>query len=270
MSDEVHEEMNNDTHRSTNNDMNSHANTITRRSLIASGVTAAVAALGAGAMSAGHRFGLVPPDADGVFAPGNTLSYAAHRLLGRNALAREFPRSMIATQPFANQISAPTDAFARHQAEHFANWRLDVQGLVNTPTQLSVDTLRGLEPRSQITAVTCEEGWSYIAEWTGTPLSTVLKACGMRAHAKYVVYFAADGWYDSIDIDEAMHPQTLVTWGMNGAALPVPFGGPLRMRVPRQLGYKSVKFIERLLVTDKVADLQISTTARSYAWYSGI
>ncbi len=245
-------------------------NHITRRSLLAGGATAAVAALGVAVTSAGRRFGLVPPDAEGVFAPGNTLSYAAHRLFGRNALAREFPRSMIAAKPFANEISAPTEAFARHRAEHFAKWTLDVRGLVDTPVPLSLDTLRGMETRSQITAVTCEEGWSYIAEWTGTPLSAVLQACGIRPSAKYVVYYAADGWYDSIDIDEAMHTQTLVTWGMNGSALPVAFGGPLRMRVPRQLGYKSVKFIERLLVTDSVADLKLSTNARSYAWYSGI
>ncbi len=109
-----------------------------------------------------------------------------------------------------------------------------------------------------------------MAEWTDTPLSTLLKACGMHASAKYLVYFADDGWWDSIDIDEAMYPQTLVTWGMNGGTLPVAFGGPLRMRVPRQLGHKSVKFIDRLLVTDSVADLKISTNVRSYAWYSGI
>jgi DMSO/TMAO reductase YedYZ molybdopterin-dependent catalytic subunit len=245
-------------------------NRITRRSLLAGGVTAAVAALSGAVTAAGRRFGLVPPDAEGVFATGNTLSYGAYRLLGRNALAREFPRSTIAAKPFANEISAPTEAFARHQAEHFANWKLDVRGLVDEPMPLSLDTLRGMEVRSQITAVTCEEGWSYVAEWTGTPLSAVLQACGIRSSARYVVYFAADGWHDSIDIDEAMHPQTLMAWGMNGGALPVPFGGPLRMRVPRQLGYKSVKFIDRLLVTDSVSDLQISTGVRSYAWYSGI
>jgi DMSO/TMAO reductase YedYZ molybdopterin-dependent catalytic subunit len=242
----------------------------TRRSLLAGGVTAAVGALGVAAANAGRRLGLVPPDAEGVFAVGNTLSYAAHRLFGRHALAREFPRSAIADKPFANEIGAPTEAFAKHQAERFANWTLDVRGLVDRPVPLSVAALRGLEARSQITQLTCEEGWSYIAEWTGTPLSAVLRACGMRPGAKYVVYYAADGWYDSIDIDEAMHPQTLVTWAMNGRELPVPFGGPLRMRVPRQLGYKSVKFIDRLLVTDSVADLKITTTARSYAWYSGI
>ena len=245
-------------------------NHITRRSLLAGGVTAAVAALGGAVTIAGRRLGLVPPDADGLFAPGNTLSYAAHRLFGRTALAREFPRSTIAAKPFANTIAPPSEAFAHHQAEHFANWSLDVRGLVDKPMPLSLDTLRGLAVRSQITAVTCEEGWSYVAEWTGTPLSAVLQACGIRASARYVVYYAADGWYDSIDIDEAMHPQTLMAWGMNGRELPVPFGGPLRMRVPRQLGYKSVKFIERLLVTDDVADLKISTGVRSYAWYSGI
>lgn len=245
-------------------------NRITRRALLAGGATAAVAAVGGALSAAGRRFGLVPPDAEGIFAAGNSLNYAAHRLLSRNALAREFSRDMIAAKPFANSISAPTEAFARHQAEHFANWTLDVKGLVDTPTAFTVDRLRGMEKRSQITAVTCEEGWSYVAEWTGTPLSQVLRACGMRASATYVVYYAADGWYDSIDIDEAMHPQTLVTWGMNGGALPVPFGGPLRMRVPRQLGYKSVKFIERLLVTESVADLKVSSGVRSYAWYSGI
>lgn len=245
-------------------------NRITRRSLLAGGVTAAVAALGGAVTAAGKRFGLVPPDAEGAFAVGNTLSYAAHRLFGRHALAREFPRSAIALNPFANEIAAPTPIFARHTAEHFANWTLDVGGLVNHPMRLSVATLRGMETRSQITALTCEEGWSYIAEWTGTPLSAVLAACGVRASAKYVAYFAADGWIDSIDIDEAMHPQTLVVWSLNGDELPVPLGGPLRMRVPRQLGYKSVKFIDRLLVTDSVADLQLHTTASSYSWYSGI
>ena len=245
-------------------------NNITRRSLLAGGVTAAVAVLGGAVTAAGRRFGLVPPDAAGVFAAGNTLSYAAHRLFGRDAFAREFPRSTIAANPFANEVSAPTEAFARHQAEHFANWKLDVRGLVDRPVPLSVEALRSMEVRSQVTAVTCEEGWSYVAEWTGTPLSAVLRACGIRPSAKYVVYFAADGWMDSIDIDEAMHPQTLVAWGMNGSPLPVPFGGPLRMRVPRQLGYKSVKFIDRLLVTDSVTDLQIRTGISNYSWYSGI
>lgn len=243
---------------------------ITRRSLLAAGVTAAAAAMGGTVAAAGRRLGLVPPDATDMFAPGNTLSYAAHRLFGRDALAREFPRTMISTRPFANAIGAPSEAFARHQSEHFANWQLEVAGQVDAPTALSVAALRAMPVRSQVTALTCEEGWSYVAEWTGTPLSAVLERCRIRPSARYVVYFAADGWVDSIDIDEAMHPQTLVTWGMNGGELPVSFGGPLRMRVPRQLGYKSVKFIERLLVTDSVADLKLWSGPNHYAWYSGI
>ena len=105
--------------------------------------------------------------------------------------------------------------------------------------------------RSQITEVTCEEGWSYVAEWTGTPLSAVLESSGVRPTARYLVYYSTDPeWWESIDIDEALHPQTLLAWGMNGSALPVSFGGPLRLRVPRQLGYKSVKFVDRLVLTD--------------------
>jgi DMSO/TMAO reductase YedYZ molybdopterin-dependent catalytic subunit len=119
----------------------------------------------------------------------------------------------------------------------------------------------------------CEEGWSYIAEWTGTPLFAVLNASGLQSTARYVVYYSSDpDWWHSIDIDEAMHSQTLLAWGMNGADLPVPFGGPLRLRVPRQLGYKSVKFIDRLVVTDSLDKFGTGSSSANdgYAWYGGI
>lgn len=249
-------------------------NNISRRALLAGGAVAAGAAAGAAIASVGRRLGLVPPDAGGIYGPGETLSYAAHRLLGRNALALEFPRSMISARPFANAISPPTELFERHRAANFVNWRLEVQGLVAQPASLSLAELRAMPVHSQITEVTCEEGWSYIAEWTGTPLSGILSTMGMRSAARYVVYFSTDPeWWESIDLDEAMHPQTLVTWGMNGADLPVPFGGPLRMRVPRQLGYKSVKFVNRIVVTDSLEQFG-SGTGQSvandgYAWYAG-
>ena len=249
--------------------------TITRRSLIAGGVVAAGAALGAALNAAGRQFGLVPPDSGGIYGPGETLCYAAHRLVGRNALAREFPRRMISAKPFANAISPPTDAFKRHQAANFVNWRLEVHGHVGRPASLSLADVRAMEVQSQITEVSCEEGWSYVAEWTGTPLSTVLNAASVRRTARYVVYFSSDpDWWESIDIDEAMHPQTLLACGMNGTDLPVPFGGPLRMRVPRQLGYKSVKFINRLVVTDSLKEFGDGTgqsaVNKGYAWYAGI
>ena len=249
--------------------------TLTRRALVAGGVVAAGAAVGAALVAAGRRFGLVPPDANGVYGPGETLAYASHRLFGRHALAREFPRSMISAKPFANAVAPATDAFKRHQATNFATWRTAVHGLVERPTILSLAELRAMGAQSQITEVVCEEGWSYVAEWTGTPLATVLKAVGVRPAARYLVYYSSDpDWWESIDIDEAMHPQTLLAWGMNGAALTEPFGGPLRLRVPRQLGYKSVKFVNRLVLTDSLDGfgdgMGQSAVNDGYSWYAGI
>lgn len=245
---------------------------VTRRTF---GVTAAVAVAGTGLMTIGRRFGLVPPDARGIYAPGATLSYAAHRLLGRHSLAREFPSSMISAKPFANAISPLSDEFKQHQAAGFANWRLVVEGLVERPISLSLADLKLREARSQNTEVVCEEGWSYVAKWTGTPLAGVLNAAGVRPSARYIVYFSSDpDWWESIDIDEALHPQTLVAWSMNDADLPVPFGGPLRLRVPRQLGYKSVKFLNHIVVTDSLEGfgngMGQSSVNDGYAWYAGI
>ena len=248
---------------------------VSRRLFVATGVTAAVAAAGAAITTIGRRYGLVPPDTGGIYGPGETLSYAAHRVFGRNSLAREFPSSMISAKPFANSMAPLTDAFKQHQAAGFASWRLEISGHVERPVSLSLADLRANEVRSQITEVTCEEGWSYIAEWTGTPLATVLAASVVRPTARYIVYFSSDPeWWESVDIDEAMHPQTLLAWGMNGTDLPVPFGGPLRLRVPRQLGYKSVKSINRIVVTDSLEGFGTgsgqSPANDGYAWYAGI
>ena len=128
---------------------------------------------------------------------------------------------------------------------------------------------------NQITQVVCEEGWSYVAEWTGTPLVEVLNIAGLLPQARYVVYFSIepDTW-ESIDMADALHPQTLVTYAMNDGDLPVPFGGPLRLRVPRQLGYKSVKYLTRVTVTDNLKrfgkGLGSASADAGYAWYAGI
>jgi DMSO/TMAO reductase YedYZ molybdopterin-dependent catalytic subunit len=248
---------------------------LTRRALIGGGIVAAGAAVGTALTVAGRRFGLVPPDSGGMYGPGETLSYAAHRVFGRNSLAREFSRNMISAKPFANSVSPATDAFKRHEAADFATWRLKVHGLVSHPTTFSLAELRRMDVRSQITEVVCEEGWSYVAEWTGTPLSIVLNSVGVHPTARYMLYYSSDpDWWESIDIDEALHPQTLLAWEMNGAELPVPFGGPLRIRVPRQLGYKSVKFVNRLLITDSLEGFGSGTGQSAvndgYSWYAGI
>jgi DMSO/TMAO reductase YedYZ molybdopterin-dependent catalytic subunit len=250
--------------------------TISRRKLMTTGI-AATASLAGVAVAArlAERYGLIPPDHGGVYGPGETLTYAAQRLLMRHSLAREFPRSMISKSPFANDVAPPNDLFKRHQADGFSDWRLSVEGMVARPGSLSLADLKGLPVRSQITEVACEEGWSYIAEWIGTPLVDVLNAVGVSPQARYVAYYSIDSdWWDSIDMADALHPQTLLTWGMNDGDLPVPFGGPLRLRVPRQLGYKSVKFINRLLVTDSLKHLGkglgSSEPEFGYAWYAGI
>jgi DMSO/TMAO reductase YedYZ molybdopterin-dependent catalytic subunit len=182
---------------------------------------------------------------------------------------------MISKTPFANEVSPLGDDFKRHEDSHFADWRLVVNGMVARPASLSLSELQRLPMRSQITEVACEEGWSYIAEWIGTPLSEVLTAAGIAPQARYIVYYSIDRtWWESIDMADALHPQTLVTWGMNGGTLPVSFGGPLRLRVPRQLGYKSVKFIDQITVTDSLKGFGKGTGGAAaeggYAWYAGI
>jgi DMSO/TMAO reductase YedYZ molybdopterin-dependent catalytic subunit len=249
---------------------------ISRRKLLTGGaVTAAGVAGLAAADRIARRYGLIPPDGGGIYGPGETLTYAAQRVMGKHALAREFPRGMISKMPFMNEVAPPSDEFKRHQAAGFADWRLVVDGMVARPLSLSVGDLRALATRSQITEVVCEEGWSYIAEWIGTPVDVVLREAGTLPQVRYIVYTAMekDGW-DSLDMADALHPQTLLTWGMNDGDLPVGFGGPLRMRVPRQLGYKSVKYVMRLTATDSMKKvgrgLGSAAAEGGYAWYSGI
>jgi DMSO/TMAO reductase YedYZ molybdopterin-dependent catalytic subunit len=241
---------------------------ISRRTLITTGIVGAGVAGMAAAGRALDRFGLLPPDAGGLYGPGHSLTYAAQRLLTRHSMAREFPREKISQQPFANSTQFESDAFEAMRAAGFADWRLEVSGLVRTPASFSLATLKGYPSRRQVTALACEEGWSYVAEWTGVPLSHVLEQAGIQPEARFVVYESMEPyWKDAIDMADALHPQTFIAYGFNGGDLPVPFGGPLRMRVPRQLGYKSVKFLHRLTVTDT---LEGHIAPGAYSWYAGI
>ena len=246
--------------------------TLSRRKLITTGITAAA---GVSGLAVADRYGLIPPDHGGIYGPGDTLTYATQRLLTRHSLAREFPRSQITKTPFANGKPPQDEEFKRLQAAGFAEWKLAVDGLVARPASLSLAQLKTYPSRSQITHLACEEGWSFIAEWSGVPLAHVLEAAGILPQARYVVYFSMDpGWWDSVDMADALHPQTLLTYGMNGGDLPVGHGGPLRVRVPRQLGYKSVKYITRLTVTDSLKSfgkgLGSSGPEFGYSWYAGI
>jgi DMSO/TMAO reductase YedYZ molybdopterin-dependent catalytic subunit len=251
-------------------------NKISRRKFVTTGLAATAGVSGlAAAAGLAKRYGLLPPDSGGVFGPGETLTYAAQRLLTKHSLAREFSRTMISKVPFPNEMPPLSDDFKRFQAGAFADWRLTVDGMVARPVSLSLSDLRSFPVRSQITEVVCEEGWSYIAEWIGTPLIEVLNASGILPQARYIVYFSIDpDWWDSLDMADAVHPQTLLTYAMNDGDLPVSFGGPIRMRVPRQLGYKNVKFINRLTITDSIKSfgkgLGSASPEGGYAWYAGI
>ena len=249
---------------------------LSRRKLIVSGLAAATGASGlAAAARLAQKYGLVPPDHGGIYGLGESLTYASQRLLTRHSLAREFSRSQISPRPFPNDLSPLTEEFKRHQAGGFADWRLSVDGMVAQPASFSMADLKSYPPRSHITEIACEEGWSYIAEWIGVPLSHVLHLVGVHPQARYVVYVSMepDTW-DSIDMADALHPQTLLCYGMNGNDLPVPHGGPLRMRLPRQVGYKNKKFITHLTVTDNLKSfgkgLGCVDAEYGYAWYAGI
>ena len=247
-----------------------------RRKLIKTGLIAAAGASGLGvAAQLAQKYGLVPPDRGTLYGIGETLTYASHRLLTRHSLAREFSRSQISERPFPNEIAPFGEEYKRHLAAGFADWRLTVDGMVHQPATFSLSELRSFPAHRQITELVCEEGWSYIAEWIGVPLSHVLNLAGTHPQARYVVYnsMEPDSW-DSIDMSDAMHPQTFLTYALNDSDLPPRHGGPVRMRLPRQVGYKSLKFLTNLTVTDSMKKfgkgLGGVAPEFGYAWYAGV
>jgi len=217
-----------------------------------------------------------PPSCRGIFGVSNALTFAAHRvLLAHQPLAREFGREMITPNFPVNGTRNPENA--RYQellAGKFADWRLPIDGLVSRPGELPLAFFKSLPSRTQITQQSCEEGWSAIGEWTGVQLSRVLEEVGALPQARYIVFETVDGWWDSLDMVDALHAQTLLAYGMNGGDLPVPHGAPLRLRVERQLGYKNLKYLSRMTVTDRVDNIRDGTGSGSYsadfAWYAGI
>jgi len=249
---------------------------ISRRKLITTGVAAVAGASGLAATAKVVRdYGLIPPDSGGLYGAGETLTYATQRLLTRHSMAREFSRSEISANPFANEVAPLGAEFRRLQTAGFADWRLTVDGLAARPTTFSLAEIKSFPMSLHITMIGCEEGWTYIAEWKGVPLSYILGRVGTLPQVRYVVYRSIQpDWWESIDMADALHPQTLVATGMNGADLPVPFGGPLRLRIPRQLGYKSVKYITHLTLTDSLKGfgkgLGSAAPEGGYAWYAGI
>jgi DMSO/TMAO reductase YedYZ molybdopterin-dependent catalytic subunit len=218
----------------------------------------------------------------GVLRSAEKLTMASQRLVSpREALAREFSEADMSPIFRSNGTAMPgTTEYAQHVAEQFANWRLTVDGLVARPLSIALKALRLIPHRVQITRHDCVEGWSAIAKWHGLQLSRILDQAGLSTRAKYIVFHCADSfgdkpYYESIDLVDAFHPQTIIAWGMNGHLLPVPNGAPLRLRVERQLGYKQAKYIQRIQAVDNLAKVYGGKGGYwednvDYEWYAGI
>lgn len=246
---------------------------ITRRKAIVTGLTSLGGILLTGCVKKS------PPTYGNLLRMGDALTYAAHRaLLPGQSLVKEYQQSDISAFPATGTTNpgdptrrgdhevAYNEAYAKLHSGSFNDWRLQVEGRVARPGAYSLADLKGFPARTQITRHTCEEGWNAIAEWTGVPLRTVLNSAGIMTSARYVNFHAYDGYMESIDMLDAFHPQTILAYGMNGQDLPVPHGAPVRLRVETQIGYKSVKYLQRIVVTDEFVD----TGDTGWAWYTGI
>ncbi len=210
------------------------------------------------------------------------LTMRSQRLItDRTALAREFDAADISPVFRANGTLQPIGAdYAAHSANGFAEWRLAIDGLVARPQNLSVAQIRAMPKRTQITRHDCVEGWSAIGKWTGVPLKLLLDAAELRSNARYLIFHCADRYsqapyYESIDLIDGFHPQTILAWALNDAVLGVPNGAPLRLRVERQLGYKQAKYVQRIEAVESLAGQGLGKGGywedyHDYQWYAGI
>ena len=248
-------------------------------------ITAGGAAVGA-ALLAGCDPLATSPNIRALLASAEKLTLAAQRLIvPRTALAREYTEADLSPYFRANGSVDPHDADYRAlAARDFAEWRLEIGGLVERPTSLSLDEIRALPARTQITRHDCVEGWSCIGKWTGVPLRSILKRVGLGPRARYIVFYCYDDmersqdgsgrYYESIDLVDAFHPQTILAHALNDQPLRIAYGAPLRLRVERQLGYKMAKYLHRIEAVESLAPIGRGKGGfwedRGYEWYAGI
>jgi DMSO/TMAO reductase YedYZ molybdopterin-dependent catalytic subunit len=207
-------------------------------------------------------------------------------ITGSQALAREYTEADISAAFKSNGTSDPEDETYQELAKNnFADWRLEVGGLVERPMRLSLAELRELPSRTQITRHDCVEGWSCIGKWKGARLGALLERARPRPQARYIMFYCADPmertleggvikYYESIDLVGAYHPQTILAYDMNDAPLPIAYGAPLRLRDERQLGYKMAKYVMRLELVDSFERISGGRGGywedQGYEWYAGI
>ena len=249
---------------------------LTRRKLLEAG------ALGAGGLvlSGCDRLNASPAFREALNEAGSWHA-GAQRLIGGDALAREYAASAMSPVFRANgNVDPGTASYRAHAAAGFASWALAVDGLVRRPLALPLSALQAMRQRTQITRHDCVEGWSAIGQWRGPQLAQLLGMAGLLPAARFVVFHCADSfstvpYYESIDLADAFHPQTILAWEMNGRPLPMAHGAPLRLRVERQLGYKHAKFVMRIEARASLAGLYGGKggyweDASDYQWYAGI
>jgi DMSO/TMAO reductase YedYZ molybdopterin-dependent catalytic subunit len=250
-----------------------------RRGLLRAGLAAAAGSALAGCDAISHNDTAVE-----TLRSAESLTMGVQRALGRRAMAQEFTPADIAPVFRANGTTMPAgEEYAALLASGFADWRLKIDGLVAKPQEFTLAQLRAMPSRTQITRHDCVEGWSCIGQWTGVRLSHVLGMAQLKPEAKFVVFHCLDQmdeddddslYYESIDLDDAFHEQTILAYELNGKPLPVENGAPLRARIERQLGYKHPKYLHRI---ELVADLKPIAGGRGgywedqgYNWYGGI
>ena len=222
------------------------------------------------------------PGVRGFLEGAEQLHYRSQRrVAGSNSLAREYSRSDMSPVFRVNGNARPkSPAYLDHALSNFADWRLTIDGLVARPLALSLSDLGGFPQRAQITRHDCVEGWSAIGKWQGPQLGAILRAAGLSSRANFLVFHCADDfggvpYYESIDLNDAFHPQTILALLMNDHRLSIPHGAPVRLRVERQLGYKHAKFVMRIEARERIDNLHLGKGGywedrSDYAWYAGI
>lgn len=217
-----------------------------------------------------------PTRRGGLVGIADVLTMSTQRLLMANQpLVQEHdPRDITRDFPTWGQTNPRDEEYQRLLAGDFAEWRLEIGGLVNAPTSLSLDQLKSMKRRTQITSHICEQGWSAIGEWTGTPLVDALAAAGgVTPEARFVAVTSFDGWYECYDMFDVVHPQTILAYGLNGKDLPRGNGAPLRLRVERHCGYKQLKFVKSIEAVASVAEVGKGNGGINadwdFHWYGG-
>ncbi len=223
-----------------------------------------------------------------VLKSAQNLSHSAHGVVaGRKALAQEFSQADVAAHFKGNGTLVPADAdYHALMQGGFKDWKLEVAGLVENPASFSLAELHAMPSRTQITRHDCVEGWSSIGKWKGVQLSHVLELVKPLASAKYVVFRCADSmdgpsldghdskYYESVDLDDAYHTQTVLAYELNDQPLPVNNGAPLRVRIERQLGYKHAKYLMRIELVESFTAIRVGKGGywedNGYEWYAGI